>query len=107
MRTLKCPPLRSTLDHLSPELLLLLLSHGDITMGKGSTLSTEATHGLLVRIVQKAEVLVLEELGLLLGGRVEARSVRVKSVGVGRQLLERGPGYQYGHLVDRPWRREA
>jgi hypothetical protein len=91
---LKCPPLRSTLDHLSPELLLLLLGHGNITVRKRSTLSSEATHGLLVGVVEKSQVLVLKELGLLLRGRIQVRSVRVEDVGIGRQLLERGPDCQ-------------
>lgn len=92
MTTLQSPRLASGPDHLRPELLLLLLGHGDVTVREGSTFTAETAHGFLVGLVQKTKVLVLEELGLLLGRRVEAGSIRVEGVGVGRELLERGPG---------------
>jgi len=60
-------------------------------VGKRSTFAAEAAKGFLLGAVQKTEVLVLEELGLLLGRRVKTGSIRVERVGVGGQLLERGP----------------
>ena len=82
-------------DHLSPVLLLLLLGQGHLARRHRSSSTAESAERLLVIAIEvETEVLGPKVSRLLLGGRVQVRSVRVERVGVGRKLLERGPARQ-------------